>query len=116
MTETSYISYRSMSDRAFTKQIGAFIKQKRLQQNKTQDTLSREAGISRSTLSLLERGETIMLSTFIQILRVLDLLNLLDVFKTQTIVSPLALAKEQQAQRYRVRNNKKKKDDYKSDW
>jgi len=115
MTENSHIYWRSMSDKAFNKQIGSFIKQQRLQQNKTQDELARAAGISRSTLSLLERGETVMLSTFIQVLRVLDLLHLLDVFKVQTVISPLLLAREQQEQRYRARNNKKK-NDHKSDW
>ena len=58
-----------MNDQALTVQIGSFIKHHRLAQNKTQDTLSHEAGISRSTLSLLERGETTSLATLIQVLR-----------------------------------------------
>lgn len=116
MTDNSYISWRSMSDEAFGRLIGSFIKQERLRQNKTQEELSLAAGISRSTLSLLERGEKIMLSTLIQVMRVLDLLHLLDIFKIETVISPLTLAKEQQQQRYRARNTKNKKDNYKSDW
>ena len=42
--------------------VGAFIKHHRLDQNKTQDVLANEAGISRSTLRLLERGETVTLA------------------------------------------------------
>jgi len=37
-----------------------------LEQNKTQEMLSQAAGISRLTLSLLERGETVTLATFMQ--------------------------------------------------
>ena len=46
-----------MSDQALVAQIGAFIKHQRMEQNKTQDVLASAAGISRSTLSLLERGK-----------------------------------------------------------
>lgn len=49
-----------MSDKAIAEYIGTFVKHQRLEQNKTQDELASAAGISRSTLSLLERGETVM--------------------------------------------------------
>ncbi len=114
MTGLSYINWRAMSDKALMQQIGEFVKQKRLQQNKTQNQLSHAAGISRSTLSLLERGETVTLSTFIQVLRVLDLLPLLESFRYHAEVSPLALAREQAA-RYRTRGSRKNKPP-KSDW
>jgi len=83
MNEKAYKLWHSMTDRALAAHIGAFIKHHRLEQNKTQDTLSYEAGISRSTLSLLERGETVTLSTLIQVLRVLDQLQVMDAFDVQ---------------------------------
>ncbi len=73
MNDMSYINWVSMSDKALNETIGAFVKYHRLNQNKTQDEVSEAAGISRSTLSLLERGEKVSLSTVIQVLRVLDL-------------------------------------------
>ena len=115
MTDNSYINWPSMNDRGLGKQIGEFIKHHRLQQNKTQAEIAHSAGISRSTLSLLEHGETVTLSTFIQVLRTLDLLNVMEFFKIDTAISPIALAKMQQNKRQRARN---KKEDTKtqSDW
>lgn len=81
-----------MSDEALAAQIGAFIKHHRMEQNKTQDVLASDAGISRSTLSLLERGETVNLSTLIQVLRVLDQLQVMNAFVVQETISPLELA------------------------
>lgn len=104
-----------MSDQALAAHIGAFVKHHRLEQNKTQDMLSHEAGISRSTLSLLERGETVTLATLIQVLRVLDQLQVMDAFEVQQRISPLALAKAEQEKRKRARSTKTQ-DPEKSDW
>ncbi len=102
MTDKSYNHWGSMSDRALAKHIGAFIKHHRMQQNKTQDILATEAGISRSTLSLLERGETVNLSTLIQVLRVLDQLNIMNSFLVQESISPLELARLEKKKRKRA--------------
>ena len=104
-----------MNDQALTVQIGSFIKHHRLAQNKTQDTLSHEAGISRSTLSLLERGETTSLATLIQVLRVLDQLQIMHNFEVVQEISPIALAKEERSKRKRTRNIKPE-NDIKSNW
>ena len=66
--------------------------------------MAKAAGISRSTLSLLERGETVTLATFIQVLRVLDQLHVMNAFEIQQSISPLALAKAEKKKRKRVRN------------
>lgn len=94
-----------MSDRALLSQIGAFVKHHRLEQNKTQDAVAHAAGISRSTLSLLERGETVTLATLLQVLRVLDQLQVMDAFEVPRQISPLALAKAEQNQRRRARTS-----------
>jgi transcriptional regulator with XRE-family HTH domain len=104
MTDISYTKWLSMSDDALAKQVGVFIKHHRLEQNKTQDMVAEAAGISRSTLSLLERGETITLPTLIQVLRVLDQLHIMEVFEIQKSISPLALAKAEKEKRKRARN------------
>ena len=58
MTEKSY-NWRMMSDAALAEMIGVFVKHHRLSQNKSQKELAGDAGISRSTLALLEKGEKI---------------------------------------------------------
>jgi transcriptional regulator with XRE-family HTH domain len=103
MTEISDKSWVAASDAALLKNLGSFIKQKRLQQNKTQDQLAREAGISRSTLSLCEKGENTSLLVFVQILRALKLLHLLQEFQTRQQLSPIQLAKIEQSGRIRAR-------------
>jgi transcriptional regulator with XRE-family HTH domain len=95
-----------MSDAVLSEKIGNFIKHHRVQQNKTQEEVASKAGMSRSTLSLLERGETVTLASFIQVLRVLDLLYIMDSFKILTILSPIAIAKKEKEKRQRARSAK----------
>ncbi|MCH8496772.1 MAG: helix-turn-helix domain-containing protein [Balneolales bacterium] len=117
MTDKSFNDWISMSDKALSKHIGRFVRHHRLNQNRTQDHLANEAGISRSTLSLLERGETVTISTLIQVLRVLDQLQVLNVFEIIDTPSPLALAKLQKAKRKRASStSRKKKHELDSDW
>lgn len=105
MTDKSFIDWVSMSDKALTKHIGGFVRHHRLEQRKTQQALAKAAGISRSTLSLLERGETVTVTTLIQVLRVLDQLQALNTFDVKETISPLALVKLQKSKRQRARNN-----------
>lgn len=104
-----------MNDKALAEHIGAFVKQHRMEQNKTQETLANAAGISRSTLSLLERGETVTLATLIQVLRVLDQLQAMEAFSIQKVISPLALAKMEKNKRKRA-SGKKEGSQIKNDW
>lgn len=115
MNDNSYTEWRSMSDAALSKVIGDFVKHHRLQQNKTQGDIAGDAGISRSTLSLLEKGETVTVATLVQVLRALDLLRIMDIFKIQRQISPIALAKLEQQKRQRARS-KKNREQPKSDW
>ncbi len=104
MTDTSFKEWASMSDKALAKYIGTFVRHHRMEQNNTQDALATSAGISQSTLSLLERGETVTVSTLIQVLRVLDQLSALSAFEVRETISPLALVKLQKEKRQRARS------------
>lgn len=115
MNDKPLREWHALSDQALAIHIGAFVKHHRLEQNKTQDVLSHEAGISRSTLSLLERGEAVTLATLLQALRVLNQLQVMDAFEVEQRISPLALAKAEQGKRKRARNPQAK-DPEKSDW
>lgn len=108
MNDLLNTDWRAMSDDGIARQIGEFVKYYRIQQNKTQDVLAKEAGISRSTLSLLERGETVTVATLVQVLRVLDLLPVFDRFAVIRQPSPLLLAKAERTKRQRVALPRKK--------
>lgn len=103
MTDISYIYWNGLSDKAANEMLGGFVRQSRLRQGKTQDRLAREAGIARSTLSLFERGENSSLLVFIQLLRVLGFLHLLNEFQAREQLSPLQLAKLEHSKRQRVK-------------
>ena len=107
--------WAAMSDAAITKTIGAFIKHHRLEQNRTQQEVADAAGINRTTLTQLEKGDTVTASTMIQVLRVLDLLYVMDVFKIKEQISPLELAKLEQKNRKRA-STKKDSNQPESDW
>ena len=117
MTDNSFKEWNSLTDKALTEYIGKYVRHHRMEQNKTQDELSAAAGISRSTLSLLERGETVNVSTLIQVLRVLDQLPVLSVFEVKETLSPLKLAKLQREKRQRARSkSKQKENEEETDW
>lgn len=106
----------AMSDTALMKTIGSFIKHHRLEQNKTQLQLSKEAGINRATLSSFENGVSSNLITFIQLLRALKLLHLLQVFQAEQQISPIQLARLEQSKRIRAGRKEKNESKPKSDW
>jgi len=120
--DISVNNWLAMSDGALVATIGAFVKHHRLLQNKTQQQLATEAGINRSTITQIEKGEKITLQSLLQVLRVLNLLYIMDVFKVQEQVSPLQLTKLEQSKRQRARNNlpsarkENNTNDNKSDW
>ena len=115
--EISVMNIASNTDLAILAMIGDFVKKKRVAQNKTQGTLASEAGISRSTLSLLERGEKVNLITLIQVLRVLDELQVLEGFEVIPEISPIEYIKLQKKQeRQRVRNSDMAAENPPSEW
>lgn len=110
MNDISYNNWTSMSDRALIETIGKFVRHHRLNQNRSQSDVAMAAGLSRSTLSLLERGEKVSLSSLIQVLRILDLLYIMDVFKVKNEISPVEYAKLQKNKRQRARSADKNSD------
>lgn len=110
MSDKSYTDWSSMSDKALVETIGAFVQHHRLNQNRSQSDVAESAGISRSTLSILERGEKVSLNSLLQVLRVLDLLYIMDVFKVKNEISPVEYAKLQKNKRVRARNKNSNED------
>jgi transcriptional regulator with XRE-family HTH domain len=97
-----------MSDVAIVRQIGNYIKHVRLQQSKTQAQLSNIAGLNRWTISQIENGDSITLTSLIQVLRALDSLYVLNQFEVTDEISPLEYAKLKKRKKERVRNKPNK--------
>jgi transcriptional regulator with XRE-family HTH domain len=79
----------AMSDPAILETLGAFIRKTRLEKNKTQQDIALAAGINRSTMVQLEKGGGATLVSFVQVLRALEQLHLLQAFQKQIQISPL---------------------------
>ncbi len=114
MSKSSFIN---LSDSAILKEIGNSLKQARLKKNITQEELAKLSGLDRTTIGQLENGRAATLLTLVQILRVLDKLELLNIFSEETEVSPLVVAKLKKQTRKRA--SKKKAEEEKkeeSEW
>jgi transcriptional regulator with XRE-family HTH domain len=117
MNDNSYNKWTSMTDKALIAKMGEFIQHHRLNKNKTQDDVAGDADMSRSTLSLLERGEKVSLTSLIKVLRVLDLLSIMNAFEVEREISPIQYAKLQKNKKQRAsKKNKSSGIDEKSGW
>lgn len=99
------IKWAQLSDAAIVRHLGTFIKKTRLQKNYTQTQLATRAGLNRYTIGQIENGESITLSTLIQLLRALDSLYVLDQFSTSDEISPIEYAKLKKKERKRASGN-----------
>ena len=97
-------NWHEYSDLAIIEDIGRFIKKTRQNQNLTQAQLSERAGLNRWTISQIENGEAIHLTSLIQMLRALNSLHVLDGFEVTDPISPIEYAKLKKKERQRVRN------------
>lgn len=116
MTDLTNISWEYLTDKAIAEVLGEFVKHYRLEQNMTQSKLAEEAGINRSTLVELEKGNPSNIMTLIRLLRVLNQLHVLEAFKVTQQISPIQLAELEQKKRKRASKSKKQSDKKKSNW
>ncbi len=86
------------SDAALLKQMGALIKRRRIAAQMTQDEVAQAARLSRSTVSLLERGEAVTTSTLLQVLRTIQALDLLGDLLAKPVPSPMTMLREAKAE------------------
>jgi transcriptional regulator with XRE-family HTH domain len=96
------MDYHSMSDRAILKEVGRRLRRRRLDKNLSQQRLADRAGLSRTTVSDLERGAPAGVLTLIQVLRALGGLRELDAFLPESGLSPLELARMKGRERQRA--------------
>ena len=85
----------------------------RLSRNITQTALAKLAGVSRSTLTRLARGDTgISLDSFIRIMQALDLHTHLETLLPDPSISPLQRLEKKGKQRQRARPKKAQSTDW----
>ena len=83
-----------LSDGAVLQQLGRRLEAIRLGRNQTQAQLATLAGVSKRTIERLESGAVaVQLSGLVRVCRALDLLDRLDAFVPEPLVSPIALLK-----------------------
>lgn len=82
-----------MSDPAIRAEMGKRLKACRLRKNYTQSELAGKAGISVLSVQNLEKGRSVSLSTFISVLRFLNILANLDNLVPEPPISPVELLK-----------------------
>ena len=98
----------SMSDSAALKELGSRVVQYRLNKNLSQLEFAEAAGVSRSTITRLERGESTQAANLIRVLRALGLLANLDALVPEPKTSPVQMLQRQGKSRKRASRRAKK--------
>ena len=80
------------SNAAIMRELGTRLKQQRASLNMDQKTLAYESGVPLRTLSRLENGHGVSFEAVIKIMRVLGLLDRLDLMVPEVGLSPVLIA------------------------
>lgn len=83
--------HKTLSDEVILRELGARMARQRLDLGLTQAMLAEQAGISKRTLERLEAGASTQLTSFIRILRVLELIHGVDQLLPEEGPAPMAL-------------------------
>lgn len=102
--------FSQMTDKEVLVEIGSRIRQKRLNKNITHKELVEQTGMSRTTISKIENGESASFSNIIMILRALDSIDQLDLFLPATLIDPATLSKIEGDKRQRASKKKEVSD------
>lgn len=104
------MDFSIMSDKAILEELGARLRRQRLNQDITQKELSKKAGVSRTVIQKMERGEDIIVAGLIRVIRALNVLDQLDNFLPDPGISPIQLARLQGKERQRASGERKSPD------
>jgi transcriptional regulator with XRE-family HTH domain len=92
-----------ISDDGVVAELGRRIALHRIARDRTQADFAAEAGVARSTVQRIEGGQSIQLSSFVKMLRVLDRLDAVDAVLAPEIHSPITELERQRSRRRRAR-------------
>lgn len=91
-----------LTDDAILAELGARIAGTRLERNVSQVQLADSAGVGRSAVQAIERGEPVVVTSLIRVLRALGLADALDRLVPEPAPSPIELLKLQGRRRRRA--------------
>lgn len=100
------MDWYSMTNNRIELEIGKRIKGHRLKRNITQLELANKTGLSRVSISKIERGKGSTLSSLIEILRMLDLLQNIERLIPEIEISPIELIRLKNEKRIRATSKK----------
>lgn len=95
-----------MTNTAILQTLGERLKEYRLRRNLQQAELAKFAGVNVSTVSRIEKGQNIMIDSYLRIMRVLDMLDNLDEFIPEPPRSPLLMKKLMGKKKQRIKKTK----------
>ena len=101
------MNWNSLSNSAIIGEVGKRLKDYRIRRKLTQQELADQAGISVFSVTQIERGKAITLAVFLSVLRVLRLLDNLELFIPEIGISPIELLKLKGKTPKRIRKTKK---------
>ena len=91
-----------MSDEALMDDLGQRLHRRRLDLGLTQAVLAERAGVGKRTVERLESGASVQLASLIRVLRVLDLITVLDGLLPSTEPRPMELLRLKGRERQRA--------------
>lgn len=95
-----------LNDESVLKELGQRLSQLRLNRNLTQESVAKEAGITRPTIVRLENGLPTDFISLIRVLRALGLMNNIDALVPPQSTSPIEIARMEQKKKQRRRARK----------
>ncbi len=99
----NYAMLVEKSNMVILAEMGARMKEYRIRKNIQQRELASSAGISLDTVVRAERGESVGTEKLLRILRVLNMLENIDLLIPEPPISPVLLQKLKGRKKYRVR-------------
>jgi len=101
------MNWNEISNAAIVETIGKRLKEYRLKKRYSQKELAKRAGISLFTVAQIEHGKPVSIAMLVPVLRVLQLLDNLEMLLPETGISPVEILKfkGKQPQRVRIRRS-----------
>jgi transcriptional regulator with XRE-family HTH domain len=100
------MDWNGLSNSAIVEEIGKRLKTYRLNKRFTQQQLAERAGISLFSVAQIEKGKPVSLGILLSVLRVLRLLDNLEMLFPEIGISPIELFKLQGKTPQRIRTKK----------
>lgn len=101
------MDWNSKSNDNVAQEIGKRLKTHRVNKRFTQKQLAEKAGVSLFTIAQIEKGKPVSISMLIPVLRVLRLLDNMELLIPEPQISPVALLNQKNKHVKRVRSKKK---------